>query len=156
MATLRIVFVLGLIFGMFGDSISQTYRINKPPISGITKVNKLANDNFLVNNPKKGIDITSDSTYVYSSVNGRVLRDFQVVNSYIVLIKNKDLVWAYVNLDSTFVHKGDSISLNQRIGRLQYDSGLHKYNLNLQLYKDKKLLSTEQTLKILNAKIQKK
>ena len=156
MARLRIVFISGMVLGTCGKSISQTYRINKPPISGITKVNKLANDNFLVYNPIKGIDITSDSAYVYSSVNGSVLKDFQGINCYVVLIKNKDLVWAYVNLDSTFAHKGDSISLNQRIGRLQYDSGLHKYNLNLQLYKDKKLLSTEQTLKILNAKIQKK
>jgi hypothetical protein len=133
-----------------GGLYSQTFRTSKPPINGTIEVKKPIE--FAVGDPVPGVEIESDSCYVYASGKGMVtlvLKD--VEDQYTIIIQYSDYTWAYNGLDLSYVKSKQEVSTDKVIAKVRLDEDKKKFSFNVQIYKDKKLLSNQEALKVLHA-----
>ncbi len=133
---------------------AQTYTFKSPPLNGeciLKSQTKIG-----VFDPTPGISISSDSQIVYASGRGKVIfcKAYDV-KGYLLGIKYKKYIWMYGSLDTLYLEANQNVCYRQKLGRVLCDSSIGRYYLNLQIFRNNKILSPNKTIQFIGGKVEK-
>jgi hypothetical protein len=142
MMRLQCYFLIGFILFNSTQISAQVERRFKDPMKNIIKM--IIDDGMDVNDPTAApsfsITFNSNDSLVYAIDEGQVNAITTVDNTFIVIIKEKDSIYAYSNLKKINIKVGDTINNSEVIGYADFNPDKNYYSLDLIITDGKDIL----------------